>query len=359
MSDRSNHLAAVIENFIAKYKDWVALPGNELDLSMEFWVATDELMETFGMGDMPERFRDISELIQNTLRPQWEQHRIDAELNDYRILPGNGFWRGIDHLEAIRKRNRQAKKVRLEPVADLVAQKVTLNQIAKMYGWVDSDSVPETWRVQEEIQTPGTHTGEDFVPPVERERIAAEKAQIEIYNRNIERRNSKVQSAEPAPEGFASLVEQGISARQIATMKHISVSEVFRICEESKLPMPPMDYEPATSQKAPQEPGNIPEAESQLDAWNAGQIAQNSPADDDDDYGTTDTEEIDSGDPGMTWEQECCTLKIAGYKNGEIAKMLSRDGDEKTLPQVNGVLRKWKNKTADYGIPYEEPAGTK
>ena len=47
-------------------------------------------------------------------------------------------------------------------------QKVSIQQIARIYGFVTVDGSPEVHRVEEELLEPGKHTGNDWLPPIER-----------------------------------------------------------------------------------------------------------------------------------------------------------------------------------------------
>jgi len=68
-----------------------------------------------------------------------------------------------DPLVELRIQAAPAPRKRVEPVSLLRDQKVSDAQICEIYNWKTSDGIPEIWKVQEEIDRPGTHTGQDFI----------------------------------------------------------------------------------------------------------------------------------------------------------------------------------------------------
>ncbi|MBX3422229.1 MAG: hypothetical protein KF752_11800 [Pirellulaceae bacterium] len=102
-------------------------------------------------------------------------------------------------------------------------QRVPIQQIAKIYGFVSSNGSPDVHKVEEELANPGTHTGGDWLPPVEmkhRQEIAqrwAGRSPVMDFLDSTQQ-NSFTRSAE-APESLETLIRQRVPIMQILKMK--------------------------------------------------------------------------------------------------------------------------------------------
>lgn len=115
---------------------------------------------------------------------------------------------------------------RLEPIPQLVIEKVSERQIALMYGWKQADGSPDVIKVREEIAKPGTHfDAEKWVHP-EDARFYAEVA--EKWAKRSGRAADDVVASAPlvAPESLDDLIRQDVPSAQIARMKGISADDV-------------------------------------------------------------------------------------------------------------------------------------
>lgn len=118
-------------------------------------------------------------------------------------------------------------------------------QIARMYGWVDDDGIPEIEKVEEEYEKPGTHFDkETWVSPSMRARKAIIEGQWDARSqpRSIlfdpEVFNDKPKGSAVAPPSLEVLLENDAPAEQMARLHSISVDEAMALKmehSESKL----------------------------------------------------------------------------------------------------------------------------
>jgi hypothetical protein len=124
-------------------------------------------------------------------------------------------------------------------------------QIARMYGWVDADGIPEIEKVQEEYEKPGTHFDkETWVSPSMRARKAIIEAQWEArrqprsatFDAAIVQAFSddpkKAKGSAVPPPSLETLLEHDAPVEQMSRLHSISVEEAMALkmeYTESKL----------------------------------------------------------------------------------------------------------------------------
>jgi len=388
---RQDHLFLVLDNLLDEHKAWADGPESQLNREDGFYRAVVEVLEMFGDGDIPGPLRVIERSIA-ALGDQWQEYldRVD-QFGDPNALPNGKFWKLIEQLAGQREEAAPGKKFHIEPIADLIAQKVTHAQICKIYGWVDRQGRPELWKLQEELKRPGTHVGPDFVPPHEQKRRAAEARQRELARDLQAKINRKVKQAnEPARESVETLGRQGVFIRQIAKMKKMRPDQV--IAELTALgvdPVPPMDAADALARAGAVEhpEGEIGDARRRVEdavknplrpargepefVPEAEYAAEQSPADatgDDEDLSDLGAQlleeegdagmgdalaELDASDQeaaslgeqlgGVTIEQEIIDLYSENKKAGQIASTLGVN-----IGKVNSVISKYRKDPAAF-----------
>lgn len=376
---RQDHLFLLLENLLAEHTAWAESEDSELHPSDGFYKAVEETIEIFGDGDIPGKLREVERSIRD-LATEWAEFidRVD-QTNDPKALPNSKFWKLVDTIRVQREVAAPSKRFRLETIAELVAQKVPNAQICKIYGWVDAGGRPEVWKLQEEISTPGTHVGPDFVPPHERKRLAQEARQKEIIRTIQARIDRRVKTAnEPAHEPIETLARQGVFVRQIAKMKKMTVPEVLSELKGLGIEPPPMDAADSLARASQIEhpEGELGDARRRVDEATRRPLRrpepvretvpeqefaeQESPADalgdefagaeilDEDDAGqgdalamldASDREAAELGEQlaGLTIEQEIVQLHEAAMPDKEIAKGLGIQ-----VGKVRHTLKKWR-----------------
>lgn len=327
-TDRRNHLFLVTDNLLEVHKVWVE--SDTIYFTEEMEKAVEETVEVFARGAIPGDCRVLNERVTN-LSVQWEVFKQRASItNDPICLPDNAFWKALEWVADARRETKPKARRVLETITDLEKQKVPDKQICLIYGWRQPNGSPDFAKLQEERTKPGTHTGEGFVPPLEKKRQEAEARERAIVTRLREQRERKVERATaPPPESLQELIATKVSGEQIANLFHCTLGRVREMCDEQGLPHPPDRYESLNAVRGPHEP-DLPESVARA-------------------YGEYPDEEEAPSAP-MTLEQEIVHYSGQGMNSREVAEAVSREDAKVSWQKVNAVLKRFKKEPEAFGV---------
>lgn len=373
---RRKFLLDVVSNFFAARRAWVETGPDHITRQLE--EATNDLIDAWGEGDVPGELRRLERVVANELRPAWEEFTDRANrTGDTRELPGQAFWAAVGSLERIEREARPQPRQIIETIAELTAQKVSDNQICEIYGWKDDEGRPELWKLREERQNPGTHTA-DWISPAERRRREQEAKEEQIRERIRQREGQKLHRlTAPCKESLEELIEQGLSARQIAQMRRCTIEEVFAAADEAGLDRPPLEYESLNAQRGPMDPElseeaarvyepaprrrsrprkPLPQPVEEDAGEEAGEAFDDAETEDYDgltagDYADEPAADAAAGEPiagALTIEQEILEYHRAGLEPRDIAANVKEGGKSVGLRKVNAIIRRYQENPADF-----------
>jgi hypothetical protein len=213
---------------------------NGLPVGGPLWMAAQEVVDAFAKGTIPASCRNLCRAVEEFTK-HWRAHVTQAEMSPKDdLLPGNNVWSCIDTIAAARTGATPKAQKQLEPVAELVNQKVSLPQIAKIYDWYDEFGSPDVAKVRDAINNPGKHDGQGYVKQIaEKEQKRRELDRLKTKQMQ-EKIGKKAQAAPtPGPEKIETLVAQGLSAAQIAKVKVMPVGSVLKYCSDHGLELEP------------------------------------------------------------------------------------------------------------------------
>jgi hypothetical protein len=212
---------------------------NPQPFSDDLVIAIDDAILQFTSGDLPHNCRGLAAVV-DTLDAAWQEFAQVASRRN--PVPGPRFWQAIGSLRSeFEFKAPPVTDFTVEPVGELVAQKVSYNQIALIYshngqGPFMRAGQPAVELVKREIANPGSIIGPDFVHP----RTAFERQQADRYTNWVAQRAEGLRAraaAEAAAgttagatagrETIAELIAQGLSDHQIAKIKLIPLGEAI------------------------------------------------------------------------------------------------------------------------------------
>jgi hypothetical protein len=189
-------------------------------------------MELFNLCDSPSIEREAWPLVlaiddfDDELQRFAERSSVAPDATDPH--GGNSLWAAYG---VMLKGKTPPRPHKIEPIAQLLAERVDRQQIAKIYGWRHPDGSPNLDKLQEEINEPGKHYDPaTFVHPKDKKfwEGVEEKwfARVAAFEAGEDGQSRKVKPKKEAPESLDDLIIQGINAKQIAKMKHVDIDEV-------------------------------------------------------------------------------------------------------------------------------------
>lgn len=244
-------LATIIKEIDKQVAQWNATDGELIDwgglrvkpISTELSVSFDQLIQLSLQS--PDRFGPSA--YETVIAIDRFADELDRWMDAAQVRPETTNPGGSQQLwESWRNAVKAATTVinlrKPEPIKDLFERdRVSLAQIAKIYGWFTSEGSPDIQKVSEELENPGAHYDpKTWQHPshITRARHFAEQ----WAKRCEERKNAigrmaespvDVPSTKPiAPEPLDDLIFQNVPREQIAKMKRISVEEVEARAEE-------------------------------------------------------------------------------------------------------------------------------
>jgi hypothetical protein len=215
-------------------------------ITRSFEDAVEDCVLLFEEGTIPGDLRRLTGLV-SELKTHWEAWKKRASVNPQRNQhPGANFWAVLEAMSTQRQVMKRPPPKRLEPVAKLKALPgMTDMQICRMYGFFDANGAPELFKVDEEEKEAGKHSYNipGWLPPHERKRVEAERAQAATVDRVKEQRMAKIRqlTRPPAKESIEELLALQVSGKQICQMKQIEREDLELWCLEHKLKMPGWD----------------------------------------------------------------------------------------------------------------------
>jgi hypothetical protein len=154
------------------------------------------------------------------------------------FLPPSGtaeFWRAYEWLVKAHEVVRLPKPPSVKDLRD--NQKVSEQQIALIYGWVDEDGYPETDKVLDEYEKPGKHSGKGWVHPATTRRLKADAEQWAQRNgaRGPVFTSKPVEdAARSKPPSLDEMVRLGCPPKQISNVHGITEAEAMELLQAHK-----------------------------------------------------------------------------------------------------------------------------
>lgn len=227
MNRRKENLLAAVDEMTRVHQEW-ADDNNRPNPDAVYWDTVDQLRTVFATGDIPDDCRDLEDAVAAFLL---EVDAFDQRADDWVHYPHPEFWQARQEIEDTRNATKQTlPELRpLESMQELDAQKVSHEQIAKMYGLVDDAGYGLAHLVKKELANPGSVIGPDWVDPRIKER---QQHEIEVTRRESKvqtKRRNAAEEEKPCPESPQELWEQSVPVAQAARMLRRSEEEVAEL----------------------------------------------------------------------------------------------------------------------------------
>lgn len=236
-SDREKYLSSLCETLFKEHDSWVE--SDEESLSLAFIQAAQKLVEGFGQGAIPESMRRLELQVSQFAKIFSAVSMVDLidSANDSYIE----FWSCFEELRKtffICNGSDCPVKENIPAIDELRRQGSPDAQICRLYGFMKNNHygewVPDLEKLNEEEQSPGKWTGNNWKSPAALQKENQQKQasdNIAKINKKRDLKNTRKKTNQSIDE----LIAEGVSLRQIANMKGVSVERIKKYAEEKNL----------------------------------------------------------------------------------------------------------------------------
>lgn len=342
---RKTEILSAVDRLRRAHDDWEADDEAPVVPTVELERVINATIRTCEAGDVPAECRDLVQAV-DAMGVEWRDYENGKRMRDQRPMPA--FWESLRSVWRARAGTSRPKPRRPEPVRELVAQKVSYQQIAqRIYGWFNSEldrfegpllddfGNPDIDLIHKESTSPGSVIPADWIHPSEsvrvRDQIAAAESALEATERHEEARTED-------PATIEELLRQGAFPQQVARAKNVSLEEVMEVAANCGIT--PAEMPNLASLRSPHEPALTPEQDAALQpGWQSGD------QDDED-------EESDGESEQHLTEHQIAELIVSTHEqfpnlgSPELVVKLRDLGAEVSVQKVSGVLRSHRKQSA-------------
>lgn len=252
-------IIAAADNMIAVHDEWERDEKAPIQPTAAFEEALVKLAETCN-GDIPSRCRELATAV-SRLTEEWNQYARGEW--DRRGCPLPRFWGAFRNFLTARSGATIRPIRRPEPVAALLEQKVSYQQIAfHIWGhdgkgpFINEAGQPDIDRIRQAAD--GTYKGHlDWIHPSELSRNISDTVASKNRIENVLRLEHEDEQITEDKSSIEDLLREGQFASVIAQVKHCTIEEVYRVGQAKGLTV--NERPNLTAERSPYEP-EIPES---------------------------------------------------------------------------------------------------
>lgn len=211
-----------VKKLQSEHTKWISASGSQELPPLTFWDALDDVVEAAEQGNAvffgPHFVQSITKLIEA------KQRFDDEDIVD----PPQWFWSAVQgvFMETEKAERLLHTTIVVESIQSLEREGVPRDQIAEIYGFMSPTGVPLRHKIDEEIRTPGSVVGDQWVHPREKyrlERLKNFKAAMDAYyNGELD---EEAEEFKPCAESWLELYQLEVDVRQAATMKGVTIAD--------------------------------------------------------------------------------------------------------------------------------------
>ncbi len=227
-NSQSENLNALAAELLHYHKTW-QLDDNRPNPDEAYWDRVNMLINGFEAGEIPADCRRLAVTVEKL---QQAAERFETRDDENNFYPRDDFWYAIEELEkTLAGKAPELALKPLEPIKELIDQKVERWQIAKMYGLFDASGEPQPHLVQKEIDNPGSVITKDWIDPRVKELRASQDA-ADRHAHELQETKTAASKRTPCPETPEELWQQEVPVEQSAKMLCRSEDEVRAMFEQ-------------------------------------------------------------------------------------------------------------------------------
>ena len=258
---RMNDILAAVSECVRRIDHWLLnlRPGDRKVLTEDVALGIKIAAVTCANGDIPEHCRELCTIAVPKLNE--ELHQYEREI-DGKVQPDGSpspaFWSAAKAVAVARMGADQIGVERLEPVALLLKQGVSPEQIAfHIYGFrgngpfVQANGAVDTLLIEQEAAQPGSVIKPDWIHPSKRQAVMAKREEaakrLEAYDAL-----EAGPKTDRDPSTIEGMLRDGCYVQQIEKYKGVSRDEILEVAKKHGLKaidgpayVPPLAMKPA------------------------------------------------------------------------------------------------------------------
>lgn len=240
MATRITEILTAVDGCVRRIEGWMTAKPRKPEIPAEVQAGITELDFIVSTGDLPESCREVATAV---ARLAEDLRRYTKR--EYGAIQGDGspspaFYASAKSLVAARQGAEAPIRERREPVAILIKQGVSYEQIAwHIYGhrsegpFVQPNGAPDVALIEQEAATPGSVIPADWLPPWEQDRAGKQKSEMAQRLKAFDTAINGRRIEDPA--SVEELLRDGAFVQQIERVKGVSRAEVLDVASRCGL----------------------------------------------------------------------------------------------------------------------------
>lgn len=236
MKLRKEEILGAVSTMIAEHNAWADNPDAPEVPTQRMEYAIDAAILECEHGDIPGDCRQLITAME-VLSAEWSQYKSGKW--DHRNRPMPTFWDAFRDVMSARQGATVSVFRSIEPVSELIRQKVSHQQIATIYGGDKGpfmvDGVLRVDLILSEAEKPGSVVPEGWTHPDEEESKARQAENLRGKLAVLQSRDSRSVDDQPEEATIEQMIREGANVDQIAAVKGVSKEEVRDVAKQCGL----------------------------------------------------------------------------------------------------------------------------
>lgn len=233
-SNREKEILSAVDHLIKTHDDWESDPNAPAMITQAIEEAILAACEICEQGDIPAKCRQLCTVAVPRLRFEWDDYADGNRRTDG--TPTARFWAAFKDVIEARKGAVPFVEKRPEPVAELLAQKVSYEQIARhIYGhngkgpFLRNDGSIDIAAIKAEGAKPGSVIEDSWMHPLEVERKRKWEAEVDGRLTALTAREENEPRKHVDPRTIEDFLREGARPDVIARVKMVEIGEVLAV----------------------------------------------------------------------------------------------------------------------------------
>lgn len=237
--NRAMQILRSVDELLRRIQRWLRDPRKGPVVPEDVALAIDCARLTCDAGNVPSQCRDLAIVAVPRLAEEFRGYsqREHGKVHQESGAPGPSFWAAVKAMAVARANAEVPQAEQREPVADLISQGVTHEQIARhIYGrrgvgpLLQPNGLPDATLIEREAREPGSVIPPGWIPPWRQESAKRRSLQLQAKLQEFDRQEQTKTYDDPAT--VEDLLRDGAFIQQIERAKGVSRDQILETARE-------------------------------------------------------------------------------------------------------------------------------